>query len=480
MSRKLTEQEIKRRLTEGRNYKRLYFELKARYDKGTTALKTENAQLKARVAEFEEIVEKQSLQIAELQAYIFGKKRKKKLKTQTLISKIRSLASYKRAIPEKNEVTDEKHHSLPNQCSCGGQFVNVTTKTYYEEDIPLPKLTEDYNPKLVTKHTVEYSRCNRCRKKSGAVPTPPCPVILGRNIRLWVCHMTSLPGMSYSQIAHLAKALYNLKLSDGEITNIINKKHIEWLPVYEEIKDGIRASPVKHYDETSWKIQSEKTGEALVMSDATNTDVIYELAEGRGGGYIRKLHGNHPDAKNKVYVTDGYSAYNKLEGIHQLCWAHLYRTSRDLKDNGNLEKSKQVWVNEWHQQFKQIYEELREELEKSYDKEKREIVSKNLWSRIEQLANLKSQNVEDPDKLRRLKAQLLKAGEEKLFACLIHDAPCDNNRAERDIRGLVLKRKRCFGSKTPKGAKSLSTVISVCTTIWRRHHDSYFTALAYL
>ena len=187
MSRQLTEQEIKRRLTEGRNYKRLYFELKARYDKDVTVSRAENAQLKASIVELKGIVENQSLQIAELQAYIFGKKRKKKLKTPTLTSNPRSLASYKRALPEENEITDEKHHSLPNQCFCGGQFVNVTTKTYYEEDIPLPELTAGYNPKLVTKHTVEYSRCNRCRKKSGAVPTPPCPVILGRNIRLWVC-----------------------------------------------------------------------------------------------------------------------------------------------------------------------------------------------------------------------------------------------------------------------------------------------------
>jgi len=101
-----------------------------------------------------------------------------------------------------------------------------------------------------------------------------------------------------------------------------------------------------------------------------------------------------------------------------------------------------------------------------------------LWGRTYRLAKLTRKNLEDPDKLRRLKDQLLRAGKRKLFACLIYDTPADNNRAERDLRPLVLKRKRSFGSKTVKGAKAMSTVMSVCTTMFRRHPDHYFKALA--
>ena len=86
----------------------------------------------------------------------------------------------------------------------------------------------------------------------------------------------------------------------------------------------------------------------------------------------------------------------------------------------------------------------------------------------------------EPDKLARLKAQLTRAGKDRLFICLPKDTPCDNNRAERDLRQLVLKRKRSFGSKTKRGAQVLSTVLSICTTTWRSNQTGYFKTLAAL
>ena len=67
MPRSLTDAQIKQRLTEGRNYKRLYFELKDKYD----AVVAENKQLKAELAElkalFKATVEAQQARIEELE-----------------------------------------------------------------------------------------------------------------------------------------------------------------------------------------------------------------------------------------------------------------------------------------------------------------------------------------------------------------------------------------------------------------------------
>ena len=71
---KLSEQQIKQKLSEGRNYKRLYFELKVKYDD----LKAENKQLKLLLADqkayFEAIIETQNARIAELETMVFGRK----------------------------------------------------------------------------------------------------------------------------------------------------------------------------------------------------------------------------------------------------------------------------------------------------------------------------------------------------------------------------------------------------------------------
>ena len=74
--RKLTDQEIKTRLTEGRNYKRLYTELKITYDTVTTELKAENKELRQLLQQALDQNQTQAIQIAELQQMVFGKKKK--------------------------------------------------------------------------------------------------------------------------------------------------------------------------------------------------------------------------------------------------------------------------------------------------------------------------------------------------------------------------------------------------------------------
>lgn len=76
MPNKLSDEQINLKLTEGRNYKRLYFELKDKYD----AVVAENKQLKVMLAEqkayFESIIETQNVRITELETMVFGRKGK--------------------------------------------------------------------------------------------------------------------------------------------------------------------------------------------------------------------------------------------------------------------------------------------------------------------------------------------------------------------------------------------------------------------
>lgn len=134
----------------------------------------------------------------------------------------------------------------------------------------------------------------------------------------------------------------------------------------------------------------------------------------------------------------------------------------------------------WYENFAAIYQSLRLYLTEPYDEVVREEQAKELWRQVRALAKQPAPKNGEPDKLRKLKAQLLRAGQDKLFVCLPKNTPCDNNRAERDLRQLVLKRKRSFGSKSEKGAQALATILSLCTTAWRSNPTGYFRALAAL
>ena len=58
---------------------------------------------------------------------------------------------------------------------------------------------------------------------------------------------------------------------------------------------------------------------------------------------------------------------------------------------------------------------------------------------------------------------------ERYFVCITEpDIPADNNKAERVLRHLVIKRKKSLGSKTQKGADIMSVIYSVVMSLWYR------------
>ncbi|MGH7928716.1 MAG: IS66 family transposase [Candidatus Binatia bacterium] len=280
--------------------------------------------------------------------------------------------------------------------------------------------------------------------------------------------------------------LYGIVVSKGELAGMLQSQHTAWLPEYNHLRANIRAAPVVHVDETPWPIQANnRLGYAWVLADASSPRVAYALEQSRGATHAKELFGqetNHPFAG--IRVSDDYAAYRSesLPGTQQLCWAHLYRCIRGVRYNGNLPEEQTSYVTQWYEQFATIYQGLRMYLEEPYDEVVRATQSSELWRQVQLLAKeeapLKSG---EPKKLAMLKAQALRVGRDRLFTCLTADTPCDNNRAERDLRQLVLKRKRSFGSQTQKGAHALATILSLCTTTWRiAQPTNYFKALSQL
>jgi transposase len=482
----LTADQVAQKLTEGRNYKRLYTDLKVKYDRVTGELKAENVALRALVTEQQATIETLKIQMAELQTMVFGKK--KHPPTGTLVPVLapvvtkltRGKDSYRRPVPPASAVTTEVAVALPELCACGGSFDQTKTTIHdrYEEDIPLPELTSGYQPRLLTKYTIARGVCRSCGKTTSAKDLGGQTVTLGPNVRLLVTHLVSVSGMSYAQVTSLLLALYGLQLSDGEVATILHKQHQDWQPTYQQLKADIRAAPIRHYDETPWAIQAEgNMGHAWVMSASGSPKTLFHCATSRGAPHAQKLHGTRDYG---VHITDDYQAYRNLPGQQQLCWVHLYRSIRDLRYNQNLPKEQLTYVVCWYEVFAAIYQDLRLYLREPYDEVVRQTQAQELWQRLQLIAMQAQPACGEPDKLKRLKAQLLRAGPDRLFICLPKDTPCDNNRAERDVRQLVLKRKRSFGSKTKRGAQALSTVLSICTTTWRSNPTGYFQALAQL
>lgn len=190
---KLTDQQIKERLIEGQNYKRLYCELKRKYDKVTGELKADNKALRQLVVLQQAQLEKQAIQIAELQTMVFGKKKRPPTGGTPIAPDLfsvakqpRDKASYRRAVPPASAVTQEVVLPLPEACAGGGSFdpKSVTTHDRFVEDIPLPELTSGYQALLVTKYVISKGQCNRCGKATTGNDTDlgGAQVALGFNV----------------------------------------------------------------------------------------------------------------------------------------------------------------------------------------------------------------------------------------------------------------------------------------------------------
>jgi hypothetical protein len=211
-------------------------------------------------------------------------------------------------------------------------------------------------------------------------------------------------------------------------------------------------------------------GWAWALGSTANEDVIYHLAESRGKGHVKELLGTHATSMQGVHVHDCYAAYKQLDanGPGQTCWSHYYRVVRDLAalDAGTLgSEAAQEHCKQAKEELGTIYADLRHYLAEPFDQERRSQQHTKLQARIDWFC---VPHPDDPEKLRRLKGRMQEWRHTLLTCLTMPSIPADNNKAERHLRKLVLKRKKSFGVRNLRTAKTLSTLMSVVHTYANR------------
>ena len=128
-------------------------------------------------------------------------------------------------------------------------------------------------------------------------------------------HLVSVLGMSYTQVTNLLLTLYGLVVSGGEIAAILQAKHQDWLPAYNQLKVDIRAAPIVHADETPWPIQVlQGAGYAWTLADAGSPKVCFALEQSRGATNAQTLFGQGTDRPFAgIRVSDDYGPYRNPE-----------------------------------------------------------------------------------------------------------------------------------------------------------------------
>jgi len=346
-----------------------------------------------------------------------------------------------RAIPETADVLREE--SFPSQCDCGCKTVIATgdTDTKYIEDI-LPVCVH------TTKIKYQKGRCSRCGslvRHKDAKHGPP--VSIGPNLSAHLVLLRQM-GVTYRKLSHFSTETLGIPLSPSGVLGVVSRSAETLRSTNEEIFSAIRKQVVLNADETGWPI-ANKSG--YIWGFFNKNLAYFHADKSRGAKVPKAILGE--DFKGTV-LCDFYASYNFLKK-KQRCWIHLLRDiekeRKVLPGNASLKKFE---TRAWNLVNRGI------EISKlEYSQQKTKGIA---WFGRELL---KISRMKLPDGKATTLAQRI-AKHEKDLARYLEEPGVEyhNNRAERQLRPLVVARKNSYGSNTPMGAERNCIIYSVIET----------------
>ena len=350
-----------------------------------------------------------------------------------------------------SERIDNELHIFAVSCpTCKGRLNrSQTTVQHTVEDIPAPQQQQT----IITKYELEKQWCRTCKKE---VTVPPVGVIpgsrLGLNLIMQVLIWKYFCRIPLNIIVSLLEITYDVQVSAGTLVLFLQRTSQYFGKPYKEILKEVRAAPVKHADETGWRVNGENNWcWAFLKQDA----VYYTIEETRGKGVPEKLLKNcHPE---DVLVRDDYAGYKKLPFVHQSCWAHLLREShKEVTQKTVSEEMKQL-----HTKVKTLYKKLAATIATPFVPEERQKIYEILLQQIQTI----SKTAYISDDAKRIQYRIASQNKNLLTALLNENVPLTNNLAERAIRPMVVTRKISGGSRSRRGAKTHAINMSILQTM---------------
>lgn len=355
---------------------------------------------------------------------------------------------YGRNLPVR---VDKKLHIFANACpTCKGNLNrSKTTVSHTVEDIPAVNNQQT----IVTRYEVEQQWCGHCKKEivvrpEGVIPGSRLGVNLLVQVLLWkyVCRIP------LNIIVTLLETTYAVHVSEGTLVNQLARASQYFGKSYKKILKEVRAAPVKHADETGWRVNGVNNWcWAFLKQDA----VYYTIEETRGKGIPERIFKDcHP---SDVLVRDDYAGYKKLSFVHQSCWAHLLREShKEVTQKTASEEMKAL-----HAKVKAIYQMLAQTVSKPFITEQRQPIHQALMQEVQTIIKTQYQQAD----AKRIQYRIASQNKNLLTALLYENVPLTNNLAERAIRPLVVTRKISGGSRSSSGATTHAINMSIIQTM---------------
>ena len=193
-----------------------------------------------------------------------------------------------------------------------------------------------------------------------------------------------------------------------------------------------------------------------------NKGVVFKYEPSRSSETAKKFL----DGYTGILVTDGYAAYNEIEGItHAECWAHCRRyfyESVPLDEHKQMDTSCEAYKGvEFCNELFKIEEEIAELNNEQRLKIRQEKSAPILKKFFDWVTLTSDKKIVLSNKLN--KALTYASNQRKELSEFLNDAkiPLTNSRAERTIRPFAIHRKNWLFADTVEGAKTNAVMYSL-------------------
>lgn len=365
-----------------------------------------------------------------------------------------------RPVPEQVDETIEV--ASPTTCDvCSGPVRWAGEERQYQIDLP------EIRPQT-TEFVLQVSECTQCgHRMRGRHPCQtsqavgPAGVQIGPGVVSLATFLNKVGGLSYGKIATVLEQMAGLRVARSTLCRALLRTASRSQPIYQELVETIRTSPVVYPDESGWR---EGGLRAWLWAFTNRRETVYLIARGRGFDEASSILGKEYAG---TLVADGWASYRRfVHAKHQTCLAHLLRRCREMLETaqgGAVRFPRRV------QEILRAALDVRDRRQAgTISLQDSQIAKGHLAAQMDRLL-LGRLTHEGNQRL----AKHLRCNREALFLFLDReDIEATNWPAEHAIRPAVVNRKSCGGNRTRRGAEAQAVLMSLLRTLQQRGMNS--------